>query len=131
MTSWQQGVTLIAEGSQLSPAGVTTIAQCPISAVAGQVYRVDVTIYVDGTTSPTEADNFQIAGVLPVNPITLPYNIGASTTGGPTVQYSFNVQSNMVGSAQIQIRTAGAGTASSKYHAILSMTPIIPLPQEV
>jgi hypothetical protein len=112
----QSPASINANGSQNSPAGGQVIASAFLPA---GIYTVSWTVSIGGTTSGTEANNFQLL----LGATVIQGSQNGSTTGivAPQIPVTIVVPA---GGATLSVQAIIAGTAASVYRAQFAATPV-------
>lgn len=107
------GNPLIFNGSVTSPAGAGTVVST--GTLPSTLYRVQIKLFVDGTTSPaTDDDNLKMTIIQSeISGKVLP-----CPSNGQIASYDFYAQAN-----NVTVATGAAGTTGSIYHVSIICTP--------
>src|ERR1700722_12032540 len=118
------GPPLVSFATLASPVAITnmiTFVPLPYPVI----YDVDITVYVDGTVTSADEDNFILSNGGGGFSLKLPYPILPGNTGLPYVaKYrvegfsATSVVASSLANPRMIISTGGAGTTGSLYHAM-------------
>ena len=123
--SGQSGASVCGHGTATSPGAAASIASvAAASLTAGQVYKLDVYAYIDGTVAAaTDDDNMRLV----INGVTIGATLCINANTADQNPVSMTIVTPAVdGVHNITLQTIVAGTAGAVYHGTLIATPLGP-----
>lgn len=125
-TGLVSNTTVAAQGVETDPAANAAIANIPAASLSPNVaYTVSGTVYLDGTLTTTDEDNFRLVANGGTVLTTILCPVESSDTGGvlaPVGPYTFTMGSTAQ-QISVQAKVAASG-ASAVYHAEIFANPL-------